>query len=154
MEDIKSCIEGVVLFNTYAGNYDNITTEQLLAQAKVVREEGNELLDAVANNEGQEQILKECVDVLVTITGFATMLQRAGYDVVGAWEVINDNNLSKFPTSYTDACYTVVGHEATELSSFTMTQVDASRWAIKNSAGKVVKPIGYEKVSVKQFIPS
>jgi NTP pyrophosphatase (non-canonical NTP hydrolase) len=155
-ELLKDCIEGVVLFNTYAGNYDNITDEYLLSQARVVREESCELLDAVANNEGKEQVLKECVDVLVTITGFATMLQRAGYDVLGAWKATNDNNLTKYPTSYTDACYTLTGYEATEVSvaGFQMIQVDSCRWAIKDGNGKIRKPIGYEKVSVKQFIPN
>lgn len=155
-ELLKECIEDVVLFNTYAGNYDNITDEFLLSQARVVREEGCELLDAVANNEGKEQVLKECVDVLVTITGFATMLQRAGYDVLGAWKAVNANNLDKFPTSYTDACYTLTGYESTEVSvaGFQMIEVDSSRWAIKDGNGKIRKPIGYEKVSVKQFIPN
>lgn len=154
MEGVKDCIEGVVLFNTYAGNYDNITDERLLAQARVVREEGIELYEALEKREGKEQVLKECMDVLVTITGFATMLQRAGYDVLGAWGVVNDNNLTKFPTSYTDACYTLTGYRATEPSGFEMIQVDANRWAIKDCFGKIRKPIGYEKVSLKQFIPN
>lgn len=150
---LKKCIEDVVLFNTYAGNYDNITDEQLLSQARVVREEGDELFDAVANNEGKEQILKECTDVLVTAVGFATMLQKAGYDVLGAWNKVNLNNLTKYPTSYIDACYTLTGYQATEVGEFSLVQVDSSRWAIKDERGKVRKPIGYEKVSLKQFVP-
>jgi len=154
MKGFEDCIKDVVLLNTYIGNYDNITDAQLLSQARVVREEGDELFDAVNNNEGQEQILKECVDALVTITGFATMLQRLGYDVTGAWNAVNSNNLSKFPATYTDACYTLTGYEATEGEGFTLTAVDTGKWAVKDKHGKLRKPIGFKKCSVARFTPT
>lgn len=114
MNKIEDCVAGVAEFNVLAGNLEDITQEKLLSQARVVREEGNELYDAVFYEEGQEQILKEAVDVLVTIHGFVGMLQNLGYDVYRAWKEVNDNNMSKFPSDHTSARYSAFEYESAQ----------------------------------------
>lgn len=153
MKNIEECVLGVVEFNTLCGNLDAVTEENLLAQARVVQEEAVELFDAVHLKEGNTQILKECVDALVVIHGFAAMLQRAGFDVEGAWKAVNENNMTKFTSSYTDACYTKMGYESTEGDGFYVEQVGANLFCVKDKFHKVRKPIGYNKVSVAKFTP-
>ena len=149
---IEKCVAGVAEFNVIAGNYQNIGYDTLLAQAKVVREEGIELYNAVHDVEGKEQILKEAVDVLVTAFGFVGILQNLGYDVYGAWKEVNKNNLDKFPKSQTDAFYTKTGYEASGVTT-EVVQYNHNTWVIKDTHGKVRKPIGYQKVCLKKYLP-
>lgn len=152
MSKIEDCVAGVAEFNVLAGNLEDITHETLLSQVRVVREEGNELYDAVFYEEGQEQVLKEAVDVLVTIHGFVGMLQNLGYDVYGAWKEVNDNNTSKFPSDYTSAKYSAFEYESAG-TSVIIIPVSGGRYAIKDFAGKIRKPFGYEKPDLKKYLP-
>ena len=152
MNKIEECVLGVVEFNTLAGNFDDVSEENLIAQALVVREEADELFDAVNLKEGNTQILKECVDALATVHGFAAMLQRKGFDVVGAWKAVNENNMSKFVDSYETACYTKIGYEATEGDGFYVAKA-GDKYCVKDINHKVRKPMGYKKISVAAFTP-
>lgn len=150
--NINDCINSVELFNEIAGNLDNITNEKLIAQAKVVAEEGNELLEAVAEGKPND-VLKECVDVLVTIHGFVKMLEAQGHDIIGAWNEVNVNNLSKFPTDEKIACDTVDKFSDEGIFCTIEENKDYNVFVIKNENGKVVKPIGYKKCSVASYTP-
>lgn len=145
-------IAGTVEFNVLAGNLENISEENLLAQAKVVREEGIELFNAVANNEGSEQVLKEAVDVLVTIHGFVSMLQMKGYDVCGAWKEVNDNNLTKFPSDYVTAHYSQLAYLDDNVQ-VEVIKLPEDCFMLKDDAGKVRKPLGYQKPNLKKYLP-
>lgn len=149
---LNHCITQVGIFNDIAGNLDNVTHESLLAQAKVVKEEGDELLEAVQHADVNE-ILKECVDVLVTIHGFVQMLEKQGYDVLGAWKEVNTNNLSKFTSSLVAAENSVsnFGMQGIQTKYEYNEQYDV--YVIKNEHGKVLKPLGYKKCSVASYTP-
>lgn len=150
--NINDCIDQVVIFNEIAGNLDNITHESLIAQAKVVAEEGNELLEAVAEGNPNE-ILKEAIDVLVTIHGFVKMLEEQGYDIVGAWSEVNTNNLSKFPTDEKVACDTVDKFSDEGIFCTVEENKDYNVFVIKDENSKVRKPFGYKKCSVASYTP-
>lgn len=150
---VEECVAGVAEFNAIAGNYEDVDYQKLLSQARVVKEEGLELYAAVNDVEGDYQLLKECVDVLVVAHGFAGMLQHLGYDVYGAWKATNENNLSKFPSSQTDAYYTKMAYEATG-ETVEVIQHNSSTWVVKDSKGKVRKPIGYQPVELDKYLPS
>ena len=51
--NLERCVLGVYEFNRLAGNYEDITKEKLIAQAKVVVEEAKELLQALVFDEGE-----------------------------------------------------------------------------------------------------
>jgi hypothetical protein len=119
----------------------------------LIVEEANELYDAIMDEEGDEQILKETCDNLVVLFGMVAMLQRGGYRVTEAMKAVCDNNMSKFSTTQTDGAYTKAAYDATEHGFFTLKQVDYGRWGTFDSNGKLRKPIGYSKCSVKDFIP-
>jgi len=150
--NINDCIDQVVIFNEIAGNLSNVSHEGLIAQAKVVAEEGNELLEAVAEGNPNE-ILKEAVDVLVTIHGFVKMLEEQGYDVIGAFNEVNINNLSKFTPSANIANLTIQEFEDKGIKVYGEENLDYNVFVIKNEHGKVVKPSGYKKCSVASYTP-
>jgi len=153
-ELMQQSFQDVVQFQTYCGKLDNLATKQdLLNQVKLIIEEADELYDAIADDEGDEQILKETCDNLVVLFGMVAMLQRSGYRVTEAMKVVCENNISKFSTTQTDGAYTLAAYEATELGAFTLKQVDYSLWGVFDNNDKLRKPIGYSKCSVQQFIP-
>ena len=149
--DMENCVLGVYEFNRLAGNYDNITKEKLLAQAKVVLEEAKELLQAIENDEGEEQILKELCDCHVPITGISQMLILLGYGVFPAWKKVNANNLQKFCNTELEAIYSKEAYEAQGIS-VEINKIEEV-FVLKDKNGKVRKPLNYEKVSVKEFTP-
>lgn len=149
---IEECVSGVELFNEIAGNSGLITQESLIAQAKVVAEEGNELLEAVLEGSPNE-ILKECVDVLVTIHGFVKMLEEQGYDILGAWNAVNINNLSKFPVDEKIACDSVDALADQGVFCRIEENDHYQVFVIKDGQGKVRKPINYKKCSVAAYTP-
>ena len=151
MINVESRVQEVVLFNTLLGRYDSPTTNDLMAQARVCREEALELFEAVSEHHPQKDLLKECVDLLVVAHGFAALLNAQGYDVSAAWQATNENNMTKFCSTQTDAFYTKAGYESAEGVGFVVEQVDYCKWAVKDKHGKLRKPIGYEKIDLTEF---
>jgi hypothetical protein len=122
----------------------------LLSQAKIVLEEAKELRHAV-EHEGEDQILKECCDLLVTSFGMLARMTVRGYDVLGAMnDVVNPNNMEKFCLSNTEAQYTAMGYNATEGCGAEVRRLDEYHWGVFNASGKLLKPIGYNKVTLDQ----
>ena len=98
--------------------------------------------------------LKRCVTSLVVVDRWmVAMLNRSGYRVYEAWKAVNDNNMTKFSASQTDGYYTLAGYEATNNGSYELRQVDIDKWGCFNDNNKLMKPIGYTKISVKEFTP-
>lgn len=155
MSNIQDAMAGVVTFQSLIGKLDKQPTNQdILLQAKLILEEAKELLQAVEEGEGEEQILKETCDCLVVVFGLVAQLNLSGYDVFSAMKAVNDNNMSKICSSQTDAAYTKVGYESTDPSGgYYVKQLSYDKWGVFNKSDKLQKPIGYSKCSVKQFIP-
>lgn len=151
MIDVEKRVQEVVEFNTFLGRYDTPGYDDLLAQAKVCKEEALELFEAVHDIHSQADILKECVDLLVVAHGFAALLQAQGHDVSGAWQAVNQNNISKFCSNQTDAYYTKIGYESSQGDGFEVKQLDYNKWGVFDSHGKLRKPIGYEPIDVIRF---
>ena len=152
IDNLPSLVEGVVTFNAISGNLLDVNSSSLLAQSKVVLEEAKELLQAVSEKEGDEQVLKETVDCLVTIFGMVAMLNRLGYDVSGAWQAVNGNNMTKFPTDRAEAIY-AADVIATATGKVCSVFERDGRYIIKDGNNKIRKPLGYKKVSVLQYTP-
>lgn len=152
MKEIKERYNEVQLFNDIAGNLSNVTHSSLVAQAKVVREEALELVEAV-DEQDATNILKETTDCLVVIFGFMQMLEEQGYDVVGAWKQVNANNLSKFTPSYDIAIASQECFRSVEVAVDIERNDDYNVYVLKDEQGKIRKPNGYTKPCVAMFTP-
>lgn len=150
--NIQDCINDVALFNEIAGNFSQVTHESLISQSRVVREEGLELFEAVEEGNANE-ILKEAVDVLVTIHGFVKMLEEQGYDVIGAFNAVNKNNLSKFSTETHIVRQSLDYYDDQGIKITAEENNDYEVYVLKNEFGKVVKPVNYKKVNVAAYTP-
>jgi NTP pyrophosphatase (non-canonical NTP hydrolase) len=74
--------------------YKNATVEDaelLVLRKNLIREEVNELFEAI-NNEPAENVLKELVDVVVVCVGMA---DTYGWDFDSAFSRVHDSNMSK-----------------------------------------------------------
>jgi len=148
---MQECVKGVYDFNNMCNNFDSVDYKKLLAQARVVKEEGEELFTAFLAHEGNAQVLKETVDVLVTITGMVGMLESIGYDVVGAWKVVNENNMTKACDLVTAQYSKHFFEETTPVEIEYNTQFD--KYLLRDALGKIRKPYNYQKVDVSMFCP-
>ena len=152
IDDILMDIEA---FNEIAGNLDYISDMNIRAQLKLIKEEVVELQSAIENDEGSVQILKETTDVFVVLVGLIQMLEKKGYNWEKAQLKVGQNNIDKFISGedaqgledtlkmYTDLGIDVMAKYNEEYNMF----------VIIDKAGKVRKPIGYEKCDVSDFIP-
>lgn len=120
LEDtIQEAYKNVFLFNSIAGNLDNVTPESIDNQMSFVFEELTEGIDAVErgltprsewttfdDNENLDEydpeveLLDSACDLFVTVAGLMQKLEVAGFDVAGALKKVNANNLSKFSPIY------------------------------------------------------
>ena len=149
----------VFKFNSVAGNLDKPATyKQLEAQLKLVQEELTETLDKGIISEDNVEIVDGACDMLVTLFGFVQMLERSGYDVVGAMEAVCENNNTKFINDISSAANVVnnsvrfYDEEKNERVSFSYNEA-WKVFVLKDSNGKVRKPLGYESVCLGQFVP-
>ena len=153
---IEEALLGVVEMQTLMGKLDaKPSKKDLLAQAKLILEEAQELYQAIEQDEGEEQILKETCDNLVVVFGMVAHLHMAGYNVWDAMQAVNSNNMTKFCNTQSEAAYTKIGFEATDSSQeYTVKQLSYNKWGVFNASGKMMKPLGYQKCSVAKFTPS
>lgn len=149
--NLLECYDGVYKFNSVAGNLDNVSEESLRAQARCVLEEAKELFAAVDEDEGPEQLLKESIDVTVTIFGFIQQLYSQGYDVFGAMTKVNENNLTKVSMDDVVAAYTMMAYE--ELNIPVEKHRNPIGYCVKDEHGKIRKPVNYKAVDVAEFVP-
>lgn len=144
-------VHGVGEFNSLLGNLENVDNTKLLAQARICVEEAGEALQVIEENTKPQEILKETIDLLVTAHGLAQMLITQGYDVEGAWKAVNENNMTKFCHSLTDAAHSRIGYEATGVHVDVVVRDNVL--ALIDENGKLRKPIAYQKVDVSKYCP-
>lgn len=149
---LHECIESINQFNKIAGNYTNIR-EKLLAQAKVINEEGYEYLEAVRDGFGDEEILKELCDVFVTAFGAKAQLEMLGFDVNAALLKVCENNLSKFPLDEIEAAYSADYFKELGIPVTITFNEDNGVYKILDENGKIRKKVNYRKVGVGEFTP-
>lgn len=150
---ITRCIELGDAFNNIGQTLENKTEkEAFIQQYKIIAEEVKELYDAVADEDKTETLDAIC-DALVTTARLIAMAQHFGYDVLGAWEAVCDNNLEKYTTSETIAAYSVGAYkEAGEDVTATHNE-EYGVYVLKDSRGKIRKPIGFRPVNLEAFLP-
>lgn len=102
------------------------------------------------------ELLDGVVDTFVILSKLMDMLEKAGYDVEGAIEAIQANNDKKIFSSY---------YEAVEAKEKLEEVTDQEHWidtgifnglpfyTIKTMFGKVSKPVNFNVVDLKRFLP-
>ena len=90
-EDIDVLMEAFgQTVRSYPG-HPRVTDEELKLREELIREECNELLEALQKKDF-ENIAKEIVDVLVVTIGAASSI---GYDLTPLWDLVHESNMAK-----------------------------------------------------------
>ena len=160
MKEFVELYKRVIDFNTSAGIRDaepftNEWWKSVELQTKLLVEESQEAYDGAVYGNAKE-LLDGCVDNLVIAFKFADMLQKAGFDVVGAFEAICTNNDSKVFDSFYEAAEE---KEELELRDDVEYWIDTAichgvpKYSIKRLDGKVMKKVGFQSVDLSKFLP-
>lgn len=145
---IKSKIDE---FNLTAGNLTPpVTTDRLLQQLAIIREEFNETYEAALAEDATE-LVDGIADMVVTVFGLFSLLELRGHDCIGATLAICDQNLEKFPTDPEVVQRTVEYYE--EIGLVTSVEKLDGRFVIRNAlTNKILKPVGFEKIDLSAFV--
>lgn len=78
----------------YMGNQTTTTynPDQIYLYSQLIEEEINELFNAIQNDEGDENILKEATDLLVVTLGY---IWSHGVNPNDVWNLVHANNMNK-----------------------------------------------------------
>lgn len=141
---IQEAYAKVRAFNDIAGNLTSVTDDSVDNQISFIFEELTETITAF--EEGNKvEVLDGACDLFVTVAGLMQKLEAQGYDVAAALDRVNDNNLSKFPV-YVEQADLRDGFGAT-------LNYPHGRWVIKDTNGKVRKPVSFIAVDLSDLIP-
>lgn len=160
MKKFAELYERVISFNQKGGVKDELPFSNewwrtVTLQGKLLTEEAQEAWDAGTYGDPVE-LLDGVVDNLYIAFKFVDMLEKAGYDVVGAFEAICDNNDSKIFHSYYEA---VEEKEKLEVQDDVEYVVDTAvhngipYYTIKDMSGKIRKKVGFKGVDLSDYIP-
>lgn len=128
----------VKLFNTLAGNLDNVTLDSIDTQLSFCFEELSEAIESFEKGD-MSNFVKEVMDMFVVTAGLMQKLQASGVHVEAAIKEVNFNNLTKFPKSLSELAI-----KGADKSGFQVSYNEQyNRWMIKDAVGKVRKPADY-----------
>lgn len=149
-------------FNREAGKLTVATAQDLRDQLQLIHSEFNELQEELILNPqaNTQNLLKEYIDLMVTVVGFGQMLESNGFNLVKGLEKVAQNNLEKFvPASEVGAI-----NEALQQATIKMYRDKGVRVTAKYSRdldafvfldenNKVRKPFGYEQPDLSDCLP-
>lgn len=140
-------------FNYFAGKVEKpLSYKSLKNQVDRIEEELNELRYKGVLDMNQKEILDGIVDVLVTAFGFAQLLEANGYDVAGAMQKVASNNMTKILDDFELANNTVKMYQE-ECIECHIKNVEDCFVVLRRYDDKVMKPIGYIPVDLKDCLP-
>lgn len=96
--NLTKLYEQVEIFNTISGSLAKVDKASLALQLDLQQEEFIETVDAY-DNKNPVELLDGVIDQAVVLFGMMQKLNALGVDVEGAFERVNQNNLSKFSDS-------------------------------------------------------
>ena len=108
MKELVEFYSRVVSWNQRAGVKDHTFptldwSRAVELQTKLLVEESTEAYDS-SKVDDYVGLLDGCIDNLVIAFKFVDMLDKAGFDIRGAFEAILENNDTKLYPSYYEAC--------------------------------------------------
>lgn len=149
---ISKAVESIFTFNDIAGI---LCGNDLKHNVDMIKEEAEEVQEAYDLKMGDEDraydsnLLKESCDLFIVILGMLMKMKQLGYDVEEALLEVTANNLTKYPLDFSSDDYAWV-----KLNNYsTYYDEKHKRHIIKNHTGKIMKPLGYKKADVFNFIP-
>ena len=160
MKEFVEMYKRVIDFNTKAGVKDEPFDtpnwwKSIDLQTKLLVEESTEAYEAAQHGDKVE-LLDGCIDNLVIAFKFVDMLEKAGYDVIGAFEAVMDNNDSKVFNSYYEAVEEkekLEERDDVEYSIETSICNGLPFYSIRRFDGKIVKKVGFVPVSLEEYVP-
>jgi len=165
VQGIKEHYKDVVDFNRTAGNqfyhHDDLQFWKAVEnQAKLVLEEAKEVVEAASAGD-PEELLKEMCDVMVVFSWLAELVYQANFDTDLAMKLVNANNNTKIFRTYSKAKETLEHYEENGLKGKAVEGLHIeevvykgiSYYTVRNSDKKVLKPVDYTSVDLKDCLP-
>ena len=154
--NLQKLVDLSLQFNAISGADKEIGTFALIKQVDFVKDEARELRDAhvdfILTKENEGEIVKEALDVLVTVVGVLQKMQNLGYDIEAAAEAVALNNLSKYPKTHTEAMQSLQDLASQGVNAYVSYNPVYDCYVIRDvDAGKVRKPSSYQKVDSNSF---
>lgn len=146
MYTMNDAYSDVKLFNTLAGNLKDVKLESIDAQLGFCFEELEEAITSLEEKD-MRNLVKEVCDMFVTTAGMIQKLQAAGVDMELALQVVNENNLTKFPKTMSESNI----ERSEELGYKVEYNAQYSRFMLKDSVGKVKKPPNYVQADMSSI---
>ena len=155
--NLQKLVDLSLQFNAISGADKEIDGDSLASQVGFVKDEANELHDAVfdwgCGGEPEGEIVKEALDVLVTVVGVLQKMQNRGYDIEAAAEAVALNNLSKYPKTHAEAMQSLQDLASQGVNAYVSYNPVYDCYVIRDTdAGKVRKPSSYQKVDSNNFL--
>lgn len=160
MKDLAKFYKRVVEWNQRAGvkdhTYDTADWWKAVElQTKLLVEESTEAYNASIYGDKTE-LLDGAIDNLVIAFKFVDMLDKAGYDVLGAFEAVCSNNDMKIFDSFYEACECKEALEKRDDQEYTIeTSVENGLpyYTVRRFDMKIAKPVNFVSVDLSTFIP-
>lgn len=154
--NLQNLVNMSLQFNAISGADKETDIKSIDKQLGFVLDEARELKDAVGNyylaftEEGE--IVKEALDVLVTVVGLLQKMQNRGYDIEAAANEVGANNLSKYPNLHSDATQSLQDLAKQGVNAYVAYNPVYNCYVIRDvETGKVRKPSNYVKVNSDNF---
>lgn len=158
--NLQDLINQTIDWNVKVGNktHPAFTSEFERAaekQAEFMLEEAQETFDnSVISN--YTEMLDGACDVLFTLAYYIKLLEDAGFNFEDAYQAVINNNMKKVYNSFYEACEEKEKLEQLTDEDYTIeTNVHNGLpfYVIRNSRGKVCKPVDFVPVNLEYFIP-
>lgn len=160
MKDLVKFYKRVNDWNTRAGVQDHPAFsiewwKAIELQTKLLVEESQEAYDASKYGDPIE-LLDGAIDNMVIAFKLLDMLDKAGYDVCGAFEAICANNDAKVFDSFYQACGEKEKLEERDDAEYTIsTAVENGLpyYTVRRLDMKIMKPVDFTPVDLSDYLP-
>lgn len=143
-------------FNEIADKDTVRTKQDIRNQLNLIKEELNETIAALENNDYVEVVDGFC-DVMVTTLGLGQQLSNLKVDIYGAMQSTAVNNHSKFIYLDDDSDYTIKKslekYNSQDLKITIEFNIDYNSYILKDSNNKIRKPYGFISNNLSKFVP-
>lgn len=143
-------------FNSFFQNKNLSFSDSLKLQAKLVKEEADELFEASQTN-NYEHIIKEICDVLYVALRYVQLMEYKGFRVREAMRLVAENNMSKFIKDDANSTHNIKKslrmYADKKIPAYAELNAVRGYWSIKNSDGKMLKPYDYQSVNLTSCVP-
>ena len=149
MNNIQIAYEQVRKFNQIAGNLNGADLDGIAHQIEFI---DSELDEAWAGYQEQDmvEVVDGACDLFVTVAGLMQRLEAAGVNIEKALARVNENNLSKFPTTHVHENDATLQPEDTDVVFTDYGHVVYKR----KHDGKVMKPTNFVSVDITSCVPT